>query len=478
MPTGAERDTEAIHCLHFIGGHYVGSESGRVFDNVNPATEQVIGTVAEGGKAEIDKAVEAARKAYDGGWKTSKFSERASILRRMGDLILARQDELARLESLDTGKPLSLSASVDIPRAAGSYHYFANLISTMGTEAYPMEAGALNYVIRKPVGVAGLICPWNLPLLLLSAKLAPCLAMGNTVVVKPAEWTPLTATLLAEIGKEAGLPDGVLNIVHGYGGGSAGEALAEHPDVRLIAFTGESGTGRHIMRSAAGHLKRLSFELGGKNPNIVFADADLDAVVDTTVRSSFINQGEVCLCGSRIYVQSSIYAQFLERFAAKTNEMTVGDPFQPDTRMGALISKEHYERVLDYIRLAAEEGGSIVAGGGRPQGIDTGYYVEPTIIAGLTASCRIVREEVFGPVVTVHAFESEEEVIEQANDTLRPERFDLDAGHEPGIPGGRADRGGTDVGERLVPPRSADALRRRQGQRDRQAGRHVQPGLL
>ncbi|MEC0231746.1 aldehyde dehydrogenase [Paenibacillus alba] len=409
--------TAQMDCLHVIDGKHVSSHNQKTFVNMNPATEQIIGQVAEGGKTEIDWAVAAAKKAYYGGWKHSKWSERAAILRRIGELILQRKDELAMLESLDTGKPLSLSTAVDIPRAAGSFHYFSNLISTLGTEAYPMEAGALNYVIRKPIGVVGLICPWNLPLLLLSAKLAPCLAMGNTVVIKPAEWTPMTATVLAQICKDAGLPDGVVNIVHGFGKDSAGEALTEHPDVSAIAFTGENHTGKQIMRAAAGNLKRLSFELGGKNPNIIFADCDLDKVVDTTIRSSFINQGEVCLSGSRIYVQRAIYETFLQRFAAKTREQVVGDPLQAHTNIGALISKEHYERVLRYIDLAREEGGTIEAGGSRVKGCEKGYFVEPTIITGVSQDSRVVREEIFGPVVTIQVFDTEEEVIRQANDS-------------------------------------------------------------
>jgi aminomuconate-semialdehyde/2-hydroxymuconate-6-semialdehyde dehydrogenase len=406
-----------MDCLHFIGGKRVPSRNGRSFENVNPATEEVLGTVADGGAAEVDLAAEAAAKAFQGGWKQSKLSERAALLRKIGELILQRKDELAKLETLDTGKPLWLATNVEMPRAAGSFAFFANLISTMGTEAYPMEAGALNYVVRRPIGVVGLINPWNLPLLLLCAKLAPALAMGNAVVLKPAEWTPLTATVLAEICAQAGVPDGVVNVVHGFGKDSAGEAIARHPGIGAIAFTGETTTGTAIMQAAAATLKKVSFELGGKNPNIVFADTNLDEVVDASARAAFLNQGEICLCGSRTYVQRPIYDSFMEKFIAKSREHVVGDPFQAATKVGALISREHYDRVLGYLELARKEGGKFLAGGGRPKGMAKGFFIEPTIITGVGGDCRIVREEVFGPVVTVEPFDTEEEVVKKANDT-------------------------------------------------------------
>lgn len=411
------KKAKGIDCLHFIGGKRVASRNNKTFENVNPATEEVLGTVAEGGAAEVDMAVEAAHKAFVGGWKNSKPSERAVILRKIGDLILQRKDELAMLETLDTGKPLWLAANVDVPRAAGNYQFFANLISTMGTEAYPMETGALNYVVRRPIGVVGLINPWNLPLLLLSAKLAPCLAMGNAVVLKPAELTPMTATVLAEICAQAGIPNGVVNVVHGFGRHSAGEAIARHPGIGAISFTGETTTGTSIMQAASGNLKKVSFELGGKNPNIVFADSGVDEVVEATVRASFLNQGEICLSGSRVYVQHPIYDQFMEKFLAKTREQVVGDPLQPKTNVGALISKEHYQRVMGYIQLARKEGGTILTGGERPKGMATGFFIEPTVITGVKHTSRIVQEEVFGPVVTVEPFDTEEEVISKANDT-------------------------------------------------------------
>jgi len=409
--------TKPINCLHFINGKYVPSLNQKEFENINPATEERLGSVAEGGKEEIDLAVQAARRALKGPWAKVTSNERAAILRRIGDLILERKEELAALESMDTGKTYWLSSSIDIPRAAYNFHFFADYMSSLGTEAYQMDDVAINYAIRRPVGVVGLINPWNLPLLLLTWKLAPCLAAGNTTVIKPAELTPMTATVLGEICRDAGVPDGVVNIVHGFGPNSAGSALSEHPDVNAISFTGETTTGKIIMASAAKTLKRLSYELGGKNPNIIFADADLDEVIETTVKSSFINQGEVCLCGSRIYVQRPVYEKFLEKFVAKTKQMTVGDPFDPNTKIGSLIGEEHYQRVNSYIQLALEEGGQILTGGKRPEGLDKGYYLEPTIITGLDRNCRVVKEEIFGPVVSVIPFDTEEEVIDQANDT-------------------------------------------------------------
>lgn len=407
----------AINCKHFINGRFVSSQNKNTFENINPATEEVLGLVAEGGKQEVDYAVAAARRALHGSWKTKTLQERSAILRRIGDLILERKDELARLESLDTGKPFSLARTVDIPRAAYNFHFFADYIISVGTDAYQQDDLALHYAYRRPVGVVGLIKPWNLPLLLLTWKLAPCLGMGNTAVIKPAEWTPVTATVLMEIIQEAGVPDGVVNLVHGFGPNSAGSAIAEHPDVDAISFIGEPSTGSAIMKAASKSLKKLSYELGGKNPNIIFADADLDEVIETTIRSSFINQGEVCLCGSRIYVERPIYEEFLDKFTKRVELLKVGDPFDKDTNVGALISEEHYERVKNYIDIAKEDGGTFLTGGKSPEGLDKGFYLEPTIITGLDRNSRCVREEIFGPVVTVVPFDMEEEVIMQANDT-------------------------------------------------------------
>lgn len=412
-----ETKIQAINCMHFINGQFVDSQNKKTFENINPATEEVLGNVAEGGKEEVDFAVAAARRALNGPWKNTTLSERSKILRRIGDLILERQEELAHLESLDTGKPFSIANTIDVPRAAYNFHFFADYIISIGTDAYQQDEQALHYSYRRPVGVVGIIKPWNLPLLLLTWKLAPCLGMGNTAVIKPAEWTPMTATVLMEICKEAGVPDGVVNLVHGFGENSAGGAISEHPDIDAISFIGEPGTGSAIMKSAADSLKKLSYELGGKNPNIIFADSNLDEVIETTIKSSFINQGEVCLCGSRIYVERPIYEEFLEKFSTRVKELKVGHPLSSDTNIGALISKEHYDRVNSYIDIARKDGATIITGGNRPDGFAKGYYLEPTIIVGLDRNSRCVREEIFGPVVTVTPFDMEEEVIMQANDT-------------------------------------------------------------
>ena len=416
LSTQAEKLVKSVDSLHFINGEYVPSLSGKVKDNINPATEEVISQISQGGQEEVNEAVAAAKKALKGPWKKFTLDQRIAVIRKIGDIILERKDELARLESLDTGKPIWLSTAVDISRSAFNFQFFADYLRSVGTEAFETDDVAINYSVRRPVGVVGIISPWNLPLLLMTWKLAPALAAGNTVVIKPASLTPTTATIMGEICKEAGVPDGVVNIVNGSGS-VVGTGLTEHKDVDAITFTGETSTGQTIMAAGAKTLKKLSYELGGKNPNVIFADADLDEVIDTTLKSSFINQGEVCLCGSRIYVERSAYDEFIEKFVARTKELVVGDPFAPDTKVGALVSKDHYERVLSYVELAKEEGGTILTGGKRPEGLDKGYFLEPTIIVGLDRHCRVVNEEIFGPVVTVIPFDTEEEVLDQVNDT-------------------------------------------------------------
>lgn len=402
--------------LHFIDGQYVASADGKTFENINPATGEVLGLVAEGGRTEIDAAATAARRAFKS-WSKTTPAHRAAIMYRIADLIDQRSEELARDETLDTGKPIGLSKSLDIPRAAYNFRFFADFVKGLSTECFEMEGVALNYALRRPAGVAALISPWNLPLLLLTWKVAPCLAAGDTCVIKPAELTPTTATKLAEICKEAGLPDGVLNVVHGFGPDAAGSFLTEHPEVDMISLTGETTTGKAVMKAASGTLKRLSFELGGKNPNIIFADADLEDVLETTLRSSFANQGEVCLCGSRIYVERPLYETFVEKLAERASRMVVGDPLQAGTNVGALISVEHLERVEGFVQRAVEQGGRIVTGGKRPAQLTGGAFFEPTIIVDVDPSCEIVRQEVFGPVVTIQPFDTEEEVVAAANDT-------------------------------------------------------------
>ncbi|TMW70610.1 aldehyde dehydrogenase [Alteribacter natronophilus] len=407
-----------VNCRHFINGAFMDSLSGETVSNINPATEKEIGRIAVGGEEEVNLAASAAKKALQGPWGRMTSFERSSVIRRIGDLILENREELAYLEAVDTGKPYRLALEMDITRAAHNFYFFADYLTSMGTEAYQQDQKALHYAVRRPVGVVGMINPWNLPLLLLTWKLAPCLAAGSTAVMKPSEWTPMTATKLAELCSEAGIPDGVVNLVHGFGPGSAGEAITTHPDIDAVTFTGDTKTGTAIMQAAAPSLKKLSFELGGKNPNIIFADSDLDEVIETTLKSSFLNQGQVCLAGSRIYVESRIYDEFLEKFSRAAKEMTVGDPFDERTNVGALVSREHYERVKYYINLAGEEGGTIITGGtAMPEGLEEGYYVQPTIVTGLKQSARCVQEEIFGPVVTVIPFDTEEEAVGFANDT-------------------------------------------------------------
>lgn len=404
---------------HFIDGHFQESLDAKTFINHNPATGEQMGRVAEGGLADVDRAVTAARESFPA-WASTPLAERRRLLHRIADQIESHADELAFLESVDTGKPLALARRLDIPRSADNFRFFADVVLSLSTEAFEMDGGAaLNYSLRRPVGVAGLISPWNLPLLLLTWKLAPALAAGNTVVAKPAELAPATATKLAELCAAAGLPDGVFNVVHGFGPSGAGEWLTRHEGVDLVSLTGESATGKAIMAQAASTLKRVSFELGGKNPLIVFADADLDSAVASIVQSSFANQGEVCLCGSRIFVQRPIYDAFTERILSATAQLQVGDPLDPATDMGALISSEHLSKVESYLRIAEAEGGQFLTGSPEPLHLpgrlQHGHYLAPAIIAGLPQTCRVVQEEVFGPVVTIHPFDTEAEVVAWAN---------------------------------------------------------------
>lgn len=405
---------------HFINGKYVGSKSGKTFPDVNPATGSVIATVHEGGREEIDDAVKAARNAFRI-WGSMPQPQRSAILMKVADGIHNRFQEFLDAEIQDTGKPVGLAGKIDIPRGTANFVQFAEHFKYVATESWEME-GALNYAQRKPVGVVGIISPWNLPLLLMTWKAAPALAAGNCVVVKPSEETPATASLLGEVMNEAGVPPGVYNVVQGLGADSAGEFLTQHPDVDAITFTGETVTGQAIMRTSAATLKKLSFELGGKNPNLIFADADLDEVVETTMRSSFANQGEVCLCGSRVYVQRPIYDAFLEKLLAKIkSDVRIGDPAVSTTTLGSLISKGHLERVMSYVESAKAEGGSILCGGKRPENLPDhlkdGAFLEPTVITGLGETCKAQKEEIFGPVITVSPFDTEEEVVERANNT-------------------------------------------------------------
>jgi aminomuconate-semialdehyde/2-hydroxymuconate-6-semialdehyde dehydrogenase len=401
----------------FIDNQWVEATGGRTFDDLNPATEEVIARIAEATPEDVDRAVRAARRAFDEGpWRTMRAADRSALLRKVGELILARKDELVRLESMDNGKPVRESSTLDIPRSAWNFIFFAEYLTKVTNECVPVDNQFLHYELRDPVGVAALITPWNFPLLLATWKIGPCLAAGNTCVLKPASVTPLTALALAEIVAEAGLPEGVFNVITGPGS-TVGTALVSHPGVNLVSFTGETVTGQAIQAAAAPTLKRVSFELGGKAPNLVFASADLDAAVAGSLRSAFFNQGEVCLATPRFYVEEAIYDQFLEKFVAAAKALRLGDPLDPATEMGPLVSKGHYERVLGYVEQGRAEGARLVTGGGRPAHLPRGYYLEPTIFTEVHNGMVICRDEIFGPVATIAPVKSEEEAVRLANDT-------------------------------------------------------------
>jgi aminomuconate-semialdehyde/2-hydroxymuconate-6-semialdehyde dehydrogenase len=404
--------------FNFINGEYVPPVNDSYIENFNPSYGRPYSLIPDSDNEDIDLAVKSAKEAFTK-WSETTAQERADFLYNIADAIEKRKNEFAEAESRDQGKPLSLSLIVDIPRAIYNFRFFAGAILHHEEKSTNLNNIALNYSTRKPLGVAGLISPWNLPLYLLTWKIAPALATGNTAVCKPSEFTSFTASMLGDVFKSVGLPKGVCNIVLGTGP-KAGESLVSHPDVPLISFTGGTETGKKIIISSAPYFKKLSLELGGKNPNIIFDDADFDECIPVTVRSSFQNQGEICLCGSRIFVHKNIYEKFLERFVNETQKLIVGNPFSEKTNLGPLISKNHLEKVKYYINLAREEGGSIVNGGNTPEldsELKNGYFLEPTIITGLNNDCRTMQEEIFGPVVTIASFSSEEEVISYANST-------------------------------------------------------------
>ncbi|MCB0350624.1 MAG: aldehyde dehydrogenase [Bdellovibrionales bacterium] len=403
---------------NFINGEHVSPLKGQYLDNVNPAKGEVYSKVADSDSEDLAMAVAAAKRSY-AHWQTVGYKERAQILNKIADLIDENSESLARAESIDQGKPYWLAKSLDIPRASENFRYFANLILQNTELATAMDSHGVNYVHRKPVGVVGLISPWNLPLYLLTWKIAPALAAGNCVVCKPSELTSKTAHMLGPIMKSAGLPDGVCNIILGLGG-KVGAALVSHPDVPAISFTGGTVTARAIIEGSAPYYKKLSLELGGKNPNIIFADCDLDKCIETTLRSSFLNQGEICLCGSRILVEEKIYAEFIDKFVQKVSELKVGDPLDKSSFMGALVSEAHLKKVEGFIERAKKEGGKILTGGVRPDlplEFQNGYFLRPTVIAGLDSRCEAMQEEIFGPVVTVSSFSTDEEALRLANDT-------------------------------------------------------------
>ena len=403
---------------NYINGVLVAPKSGAYINNYEPATGQFYSLIPDSDEHDIAEATKAAKEAFKTWGKTSA-QERSTIILKIAALINERLDELAEAESKDNGKPIWLAKSVDIPRAHDNFHFFATAILHYASESHSTAENIINYTLRKPIGVAGCISPWNLPLYLFTWKIAPALAAGNCVVAKPSEVTPMTAFLLSQICIDAGLPAGVLNIVHGLGP-KVGQAMSVHPDIPLISFTGGTATGAHIASVAAPKFKKLSLELGGKNPNIIFADCDFEKMLKTTLNSSFANQGQICLCGSRIFVERPIYEKFKQRFVDEVSKMQVGDPNLESSRLGAVVSEPHFNKVLSYIQLAKEEGGTVLTGGEavNPGGrCDKGWFIRPTVIEGLAVDCRTNVEEIFGPVVTITPFDTEEEVIGYANIT-------------------------------------------------------------
>ena len=404
--------------LNYIAGEFREPASGQYIDNYNPAEGTVYSLIADSDARDADDAVAAAADAFPT-WAAKSPAERSKFLLAIADAIDQRLDDLALAESIDNGKPVALARRMDIPRASANMRFFATAALHFSGDAHLTGSEAINYTSHSPVGVAGCISPWNLPLYLFTWKIAPALAAGCTVVAKPSELTPMTAYLFAEICRDARLPAGVLNIVQGTGP-KVGQAIVEHPEVKAISFTGGTVTGKRIASVAAPMFKKLSLELGGKNPNIVFADCDFEAALATSVQSSFANQGEICLCGSRIFVERSLYEKFVNAFVQRTKALVVGDPLTDATDLGALVSKAHMEKVLGYIDLAKEEGGNIVTGGVRviPEGrCRNGYFVSPAVITGLSETCRTNQEEIFGPVVSIMPFDSDEQAVAFANGT-------------------------------------------------------------
>lgn len=393
--------------------------SGKFIDNTDPAIGEIYGHIPDSNEKDVEAAVRAAQKAFPA-WSITPVEERFKILNRIAELIDEHLDELALAETIDNGKPLWLSKTVDIPRASANFRFFATGIMHFASESHNMEDKAVNYTLRQPIGIVGCISPWNLPLYLFTWKIAPAIAAGNCVLAKPSEVTPVTAFLLSKICKEAGLPAGVLNIIHGTGAG-AGEAIVSHPAVKAISFTGSTRAGERIASIAAPRFKKLSLELGGKNPNIIFADCDWNKMLSNTIRSSFANQGEICLCGSRILVEESVYEKFKTDFVDWINKgLKVGDPLQEESKQGAIVSKAHYEKILRCIETAKQEGGKIVCGGNavKVEGrCANGFFIQPTVIEGLGPNCKTNQEEIFGPVVTLQSFKSEEEALLLANAT-------------------------------------------------------------
>jgi len=410
--------TQIMNIRNYINGAFSDPEGGQFLDNIDPSTGNAYGLIPRSQAADVDLAVAAAKAAFPA-WSSLSATERSSWLMKVSNAIDAKLETLALAESKDNGKPLKLATAVDIPRARDNFKFYATAILHDAYETHDMGVDGFNYTLRQPIGVAGCISPWNLPLYLFSWKIAPALAAGNTVVAKPSEVTPATAYLLSEILDEIGFPKGVLNIVHGLGA-EVGAAIVAHHDTNIISFTGGTQTGKAISSVAAPMFKKISLELGGKNANVVFDDCDFEDAVNTSVRASFANQGQICLCGSRIYVQRGIYEKFKAAFLKRVNGLTVADPLTNEARMGAVVSKEHMEKVLSYIELAKDEGGTLLTGGHRIQlegRCEKGYFIAPTVFEDLPAGCRTNQEEIFGPVVTLTPFDTEEEALAMANGT-------------------------------------------------------------
>jgi aminomuconate-semialdehyde/2-hydroxymuconate-6-semialdehyde dehydrogenase len=401
--------------LNYINGELRPSVSGQWLDNVDPSCGAVYSRIAASASEDVSAAVAAAEQAFPF-WSALKAEARAACLNRMADLMEAKIEALAADESRDSGKPLALARRMDIPRAIDNFRFFAAAATQFSAESHYTSPELFNYTLRQPLGVVGCISPWNLPLYLFTWKIAPALAAGCCVVAKPSEITPMTAFRLAQIAQEAGLPPGVLNIIHGTGP-DAGSAIVSHPRIKAISFTGGTKTGAGIAAVAAPMFKKLSLELGGKNPTVIFNDADFDLALSTAVRASFTNQGQICLCGSRILVEASIYPKFRDAFVARVQQLKVGNPQHADTDIGALVGKAHFEKVLQYIELAKQEGGKLLCGGNAAQPVPGGYYLNPTVIEGLPQQCRTNMEEIFGPVVTLQSFRDETEALELANAT-------------------------------------------------------------
>ena len=406
-----------MNIQNYINGEFVDPINESFIDNYNPSNGEVYGQIPNSTIEDVESAFQAAKEAFPV-WSKTTLEERSRILIRISELLESNLDRFAGAESVDNGKPITLAKQIDIPRAASNFRFFGNAITQFASESHEsVGLDAVNFTLRKPIGVVGCISPWNLPLYLFTWKIAPAIAAGNCVVAKPSEVTPLTAFLLGRICTEAGLPKGVLNIVHGLGT-TTGQAIVEHPHIKAISFTGGTATGAHIARIAAPMFKKLSLELGGKNPNIIFADCDYDKMLETTVRSSFANQGQICLCGSRIFVEEAMYERFKADFVQKVKQLKVGHPSDESTNIGALVSKPHLEKVESYIKIAEDEGGKILCGGLEVTvpGFENGYYLQPTVIEVQDNSCRINQEEVFGPVVTIMSFKTDKEALHLAND--------------------------------------------------------------